>query len=98
MQQVGEYRKRLLGRILKDMDLVTESQIQDAIGRLVEGRTTFAIAHRLSTLRMANRLFIVEKGRIVEKGTHEELMKEKKKYFELVNRERKALKVIGVAE
>lgn len=80
------------------VDTETEEKIQNAIIKMVEGRTTIAIAHRLSTLRMADRLFIVEKGKIVERGNHAQLMAKKKKYYELVNRERKALKVIGVAE
>lgn len=80
------------------VDTETEEKIQNAIIRMVEGRTTIAIAHRLSTLRMADRLFILDNGKIVERGNHEQLMAKKKKYYELVSRERKALKVIGVAE
>ena len=80
------------------VDTQTEEKIQLAIEYLVRGRTTVAIAHRLSTLRKANRLFIIEKGKIVESGTHAELMRSKGKYFELVTREQKALKVIGVSE
>ena len=80
------------------VDTETEEKIQQAIERLVEGRTTIAIAHRLSTLRRADRLFIVEKGRIVETGSHKELMLLRGKYHELVSREHKALKVIGVSE
>lgn len=56
------------------VDIDTERQIQDAIKRLVCGRTTFAIAHRLSTLRNANRLLVIKDGEIVEIGTHEELL------------------------
>ena len=80
------------------VDTETEERIQQAIFRLVEGRTTIAIAHRLSTLRRSNRLYIVEKGEIIESGSHSELMEKKGKYRELVTREQKALKVIGVAE
>jgi ATP-binding cassette subfamily B protein len=56
------------------MDTETEAQIQEALSRLVKGRTTFAIAHRLSTLRNADRLFIIEKGCLEEMGTHDELV------------------------
>jgi len=80
------------------VDTETEEKIQQAIDRLVAGRTTIAIAHRLSTLRRADRLVIVEKGRIVESGTHAELMHRREKYYELVSREQRALKVIGVVE
>lgn len=55
------------------VDTKTEKKIQEAISRLIAGRTTFAIAHRLSTLRSANRLIILEKGKLVQIGTHEEL-------------------------
>ena len=56
------------------MDTETEKQIQQALDHLVEGRTTFAIAHRLSTLQAADRLIVLEKGRIVEQGLHGELV------------------------
>ena len=57
------------------MDLETEKQIQEAIARMVRERTTIAIAHRLSTLRNAQRLVVMDKGKVVELGTHEELLK-----------------------
>jgi ABC-type multidrug transport system fused ATPase/permease subunit len=56
------------------VDTETEVMIQTAIERLVENRTTFAIAHRLSTLRKANRLIVLERGKLKEMGTHEELI------------------------
>ncbi|MGH7607494.1 MAG: ABC transporter ATP-binding protein, partial [Gemmatimonadales bacterium] len=49
-------------------------EIQEALERLIAGRTVFAIAHRLSTLRRASRLFVIEDGRLVESGTHAELV------------------------
>ena len=64
----------ILDEATASVDTETEAQIQEALERLVKGRTTFAIAHRLSTLRNANRLFILEKGELVEMGTHEELI------------------------
>ena len=63
----------ILDEATANVDLETEQQIQEAIGRLIEGRTTFAIAHRLSTLRNAHQLLVMEDGKIVENGTHEEL-------------------------
>lgn len=64
----------ILDEATASVDTETEKQIQEAISRLIKGRTTFAIAHRLSTLRNADRLVVVDKGRIAEVGTHAELM------------------------
>ncbi|MDP6983201.1 MAG: ATP-binding cassette domain-containing protein, partial [Candidatus Latescibacteria bacterium] len=64
----------ILDEATASMDTETEAQIQEALARLVKGRTTFAIAHRLSTLRHANRLLILEKGHVAEVGTHDELI------------------------
>ena len=64
----------ILDEATASVDTETEEKIQDALRRLVAGRTTFAIAHRLSTLKFANRLIVIEKGELVEAGTHEELL------------------------
>jgi ATP-binding cassette subfamily B protein len=64
----------ILDEATSSVDTETEAKIQEAINRLVKNRTTFAIAHRLSTLAAAHRLLVFEKGRLMEQGTHEELM------------------------
>jgi len=64
----------ILDEATSSVDTETEREIQQALERLVSGRTVFAIAHRLSTLRKASRLFVIEDGRLVEHGTHAELL------------------------
>lgn len=66
------------------VDSETESLIQDAIDNLIHGRTTLMIAHRLSTLRKANKIIVVDKGEIIEMGSPEELMALEGKYYKLV--------------
>jgi ATP-binding cassette subfamily B protein len=64
----------ILDEATSSVDTETEKQIQQALDRLVEGRTTFAIAHRLSTLQAADRLIVLEAGKIVEEGVHSDLV------------------------
>jgi len=64
----------ILDEATSSVDTETERQIQEALERLIAGRTVFAIAHRLSTLRRASRLFVIEQGRLAEAGTHRELL------------------------
>ena len=68
-------RVLILDEATSAVDTETERNIQEAMDRLVTGRTVFAIAHRLSTLRKASRLFVVEDGKLLEDGTHQELVR-----------------------
>ena len=66
------------------LDTETEKLIQDAIDKMTDNRTTFAIAHRLSTLRNADKILVIDHGRIAEFGTHKELLDRRGIYFKLV--------------
>ena len=88
----------ILDEATSSVDVETEKKIQQAIDRLVQNRTTFAIAHRLSTLRNADRLFVIEKGKGVECGSHEELMEQKGIYYKLVETQREAANVRAQAQ
>ncbi len=78
------------------MDTATERKIQSAIDNLKEGRTIIAIAHRLSTLRDADTLTVIENGEVKETGTHDELIRSGGKYFELYKLQSMSLKSIGI--
>jgi len=65
------------------VDTETERQIQQGLAQVLEGRTSFVIAHRLSTIRAADRILVVEKGKILEQGTHSELLRKRGHYHNL---------------
>jgi ATP-binding cassette subfamily B protein len=88
----------ILDEATSSVDVETEKQIQEAIGRLIQGRTTFAIAHRLSTLRNATRLIVLDKGEIAEMGTHAELMERKGVFCKLVETQSEINAIMGLAD
>ena len=88
----------ILDEATSSVDVQTEKKIQEAIGHLVKGRTTFAIAHRLSTLRNADRLVVLDGGRIVEVGTHAELMEKQGVFYNLVQLQQEVSEIIAVKE
>ena len=77
----------VLDEATSSIDTVTEKKIQDAIEHLMKGRTSFVIAHRLSTIRQADVILVVNDGKIVEQGTHEELIAMKGNYYHLYTRQ-----------
>ena len=72
---VADPRILILDEATSSVDSVTEARIQQALDRLLAGRTSFVIAHRLSTIRNADQILVLDQGRIVEQGTHDELVR-----------------------
>jgi len=85
----------ILDEATSSLDVETESLIQESLDRIVKGRTTIAIAHRLSTLRKADRLIVLDDGKIAEFGTHLELLQKKGIYYSLVMAQRQTGRTQG---
>ena len=73
----------ILDEATSSIDTRTERIVQEGMDRLMKGRTTFVIAHRLSTVRNSDCIMVLEQGRIIERGTHDQLMEEKGRYYQL---------------
>jgi ATP-binding cassette, subfamily B, bacterial len=73
------------------LDAESEALVQDALARLTKGRTTFTVAHRLATVVGADRIVVLKEGRIIEEGTHAELVRRHGYYWSLVQRQTRGL-------
>ena len=85
MQRAVLKRPRLLvmDEATSSIDTETERQIQQGLAQLLTGRTSFVIAHRLSTIRAADVILVIEKGKIIEQGSHKELLRSGGRYHDL---------------
>ena len=75
----------MLDEATSSIDVQTEKALQQGLNAMLQGRTSFIIAHRLSTIKNANCIMYVDKGNILEKGTHEELLESCEVYQEICN-------------
>ncbi|GAB2561345.1 ABC transporter ATP-binding protein [Gracilibacillus alcaliphilus] len=80
---LAEPKILILDEATSNIDTVTELRIQEALKRLMQGRTSFVIAHRLNTIREADKIIMLENGKIIEQGSHENLMHKKGNYYQL---------------
>lgn len=84
---LAEPRVLILDEATSSLDSESEQMIQQGLSYLMQGRTTFVIAHRLSTIRRADQILVIEQGRIVERGTHEELYEMRGRYYDLYTKQ-----------
>ncbi len=73
----------ILDEATSSIDTHTERIVQEGMDKLMEGRTVFVIAHRLSTIQNSDAIMVLEQGYIIERGNHEDLLKQKGKYYQL---------------
>jgi ABC-type multidrug transport system fused ATPase/permease subunit len=84
---LAEPRILILDEATSSLDSESEALIQQGLAYLMQGRTTFVIAHRLSTIRRADQILVIEQGRIIERGTHDQLYELRGRYYELYTRQ-----------
>ena len=94
---LADPRILILDEATSSVDTRTEMQIQEALLRLMEGRTAFVIAHRLSTIRNADQVLVVNDHRIIERGTHEELLEQGGFYYDLYMSQYRRVQALAAA-
>ena len=83
VQRVANPPVLILDEATSSIDTHTERIVQEGMDKLMEGRTVFVIAHRLSTIQNSDAIMVLEQGHIIERGNHEDLLKQKGKYYQL---------------